>query len=229
MKQKYYIRGLGIGILITTILFILVKPSGPSDEEIIKRAEELGYVKVEEDVTPTINLEELMKQTPAPSRAATDTPKPTETPTPTTTPQETLVPLETLVPSVTLIPEETLPPTPKATNIPRPTPTTAPKETLVPQETTVPEETLPPVSTVTNTPVPTPTQKPEMIEIKIPAGTSASEVCRMMQRAGIISDWMDLRNYMVEHNLTNYIRIGTFKVHKGMTYEELSYAVTGRR
>ena len=45
MKLKYYMRGLGIGILLTTIIFVL---SGYNkvltDEEIKERAAELGMV-----------------------------------------------------------------------------------------------------------------------------------------------------------------------------------------
>lgn len=54
MKLKYYLRGLGIGIIISTII-LTVSFCGQdvgreiSDEEIIKRAMELGMVMPEED------------------------------------------------------------------------------------------------------------------------------------------------------------------------------------
>lgn len=51
MKRKYYIRGIGVGILFATIILMTAYAiSGGkklSDEEIIKRAEELGMVKSE--------------------------------------------------------------------------------------------------------------------------------------------------------------------------------------
>lgn len=51
MKRKYYLRGIGVGILFATIvLFTAYSISGGkelSDEEIMKRAEELGMVKSE--------------------------------------------------------------------------------------------------------------------------------------------------------------------------------------
>ena len=47
MKLKYYLRGLGIGIIVTTILlmiaFALHKPT-MSDADIIARAKQLGMV-----------------------------------------------------------------------------------------------------------------------------------------------------------------------------------------
>lgn len=49
MKRKYYLRGVGVGILFATIiLFIAYSAMGRkamSDEEVMKRAEELGMVK----------------------------------------------------------------------------------------------------------------------------------------------------------------------------------------
>ena len=42
MKRKYYLRGLGFGILVTAIVCSIAGPKAPSDEDIIKRAEELG-------------------------------------------------------------------------------------------------------------------------------------------------------------------------------------------
>ena len=53
MKLKYYLRGLGIGILITTIIFIIGihvnQDQMFSDEEVIRRAKALGMVMDETD------------------------------------------------------------------------------------------------------------------------------------------------------------------------------------
>lgn len=47
MKLKYYLRGLGIGILVSTIILMIASARHPremSDKEIIARAQELGMV-----------------------------------------------------------------------------------------------------------------------------------------------------------------------------------------
>ena len=47
MKFKYYLRGLGIGILISTIILSIsfaMKKNDLSDDEIIARAKELGMI-----------------------------------------------------------------------------------------------------------------------------------------------------------------------------------------
>ncbi len=51
MKLKYYLRGLGIGILVTTIIMTIASPkkeASLSDEEIIARAAQLGMVMKED-------------------------------------------------------------------------------------------------------------------------------------------------------------------------------------
>lgn len=51
MKLKYYLRGLGIGIIITTIILMIsfsMRKDEISDEEVIERATQLGMVMPEE-------------------------------------------------------------------------------------------------------------------------------------------------------------------------------------
>lgn len=69
MKLKYYLRGLGIGIIITTII-LMIAHSGYTkeltDEEIIARAEKLGMLMKEESLFPNSKQEKD-------SEAVTDT------------------------------------------------------------------------------------------------------------------------------------------------------------
>lgn len=62
MKLKYYLRGLGIGILITTIIFIIGIQVNQdkmfSDEKVIRRAKALGMVMDDSD---TKTIDELNK------------------------------------------------------------------------------------------------------------------------------------------------------------------------
>lgn len=54
MKLKYYLRGLGIGIIITTIVLMIsfsMRKNSVSDEEIIARATQLGMIMPEEDTS----------------------------------------------------------------------------------------------------------------------------------------------------------------------------------
>ena len=92
MKLKYYLRGLGIGILVTTVILSLagVGRKNMTDEEVVKRAKELGMVE-------STLLSELPDQTKA---EEVRTPEPENSPAPeetTTTPETPAAPEETPV------------------------------------------------------------------------------------------------------------------------------------
>lgn len=120
MNLKYYLRGLGIGIVVTALLmgFATRNANTMTDEEIKERAATLGMV--EQKVLSDIS-------TPAPEENAevkpTIAPEITATPIVTAEPETTDVPVETETPEDT----ETVP-TAAPTEAPTPAPTEAPTE-----------------------------------------------------------------------------------------------------
>lgn len=219
MKRKYYLRGLGLGILITALVFIIAGPKELSDEDIIKRAEELGYVKNEDS---SLGIKDLLnKETPAPTGplytveipGAEKTPVPTPTPEPTQepTPTETVVP----TPSVSPTPEPTLTPTVTPTPVPTNTPIPTPTATPTPTPTVQPQPTNSPADVITAV-------------IVVEKGNTATVVCNKIQQAGIVSDANKLRDYLLAHNLTDYINIGTYTMSSDMSFAEIAKLLTGR-
>lgn len=91
MKLKYYLRGLGIGILITTVILSLagIGRKNMTDEEVVKRAKELGMVE-------STLLSDLPDQTKAEEVRPTEpeTPEPEES---ASTPETPVAPEETPV------------------------------------------------------------------------------------------------------------------------------------
>lgn len=78
MKLKYYVRGLGIGIVFATILCVVsVKGNKMSDNEIIQRARELGMV-MEDEVNIFENVKELDKESDSSDVTKEDTTKDNE-------------------------------------------------------------------------------------------------------------------------------------------------------
>lgn len=219
MKRKYYLRGLGIGILVTALVFAFTGPKEMTDDEIIKRAEELGYVK-EEDPDSTINLKDLLETgtpTPSPISAPTSKPGPTEIPEETTVPTDapTFTPTPTVEPSATVMPTPTKAVEPTAEPTPTPVPTVVPTESATPQPTATS----------------VPTKGPEEIitaEISVERGNTATAVCNKIQAAGIVEDGVALKEYLVEHQMTDYINIGVYTLSSDMTYEEIAKILTGR-
>lgn len=105
MKRKYYMRGLAVGIAVTTILFALFPSGGNNkmtDEQAIARAKELGYCFSENTVTK----EALPKPTEVVSdeTASDEKGKTQNTPAATTEPQPTKLPEATSLPQPTNLP-----------------------------------------------------------------------------------------------------------------------------
>ena len=119
MKLKYYLRGLGIGILVTAVIMGVTQGSRKetlSDREIRERAAALGMVE------PGNSLADLeAAETPAATEipeaietpVATEIPEATETPAATETPEAAETPAATEVPAATETPEVTARPTQK--------------------------------------------------------------------------------------------------------------------
>lgn len=116
MKLKYYMRGLGIGIILTTSLFVISGYEKKlSKEEIIELAKEYGMVEAENQVDP---LEQVLGDI-----IPTTEPEPTIEPTP----EPTVEPTVELTTEPT--PEPTVDSTPEPTSEPTMEPTQAPTET----------------------------------------------------------------------------------------------------
>lgn len=107
MKLKYYLRGLGIGILVTAVIMGVTQGSRKetlSDREIRERAAALGMVE------PGNSLADLEA---AETPAATEIPEAIETPAATETPEAAETPAATEAPAATETPEVTARPTQK--------------------------------------------------------------------------------------------------------------------
>lgn len=100
MKLKYYLRGLGVGIVVTAVILTIANHLGNkmSDEDIIKRAAKLGMVmKEDESLFPPTEPETTTPEPTSPSPAEQDTtavkPAEPETTTPEPTEPETTTPV----------------------------------------------------------------------------------------------------------------------------------------
>ena len=119
MKLKYYLRGLGIGILVTAVIMGVTQGSRKetlSDREIRERAAALGMVEpgnsladLEAAETPAATEIPEAAETPA----ATEIPEAAETPAATETPEAAETPAATEAPASTETPEVTARPTQK--------------------------------------------------------------------------------------------------------------------
>ena len=225
MKLKYYMRGLGTGILFTLFVFVvIIIPNLKLENKINEVSTASGQTgKDGSDVASLVGKTDPSDM-PTPEGGVT-TPAPGEetgTPTPSPTPTQTPIPSPT--------PTQTPTPTPT----PSPVPTQAPTPTAEPTQ----EPTKAPTSTPTPTQKPNPTGKPVptgtvdestgKVTITVAKGMLSEGVCQALQKYGVVDNWEALNSYLSRNKLTDKIQTGTFTFTKGMSYEEIGKKLTGK-
>ena len=202
MKLKYYLRGLGAGILFSVLVFVFVvgpKEAELSDDEIIQRAKQLGMTEKKE---LSIDMEKLRENTPSPVPVNSGTPSLSPTSMPTQTPSPTNTPTPTNSPSPT--------PTPTLTPTPIPSPTVTPS----PAPTQVPSEEQPGGSEAVS------------VVVEIKSGMRSEDICAVIQNAGVVEDAMELNVYLIQNGYAERLRSGKFELNSAMTFEEIAKMLT---
>ena len=202
MKLKYYLKGLGTGILFATMILSIAftvydnAADKKSEDDIIAAAIAAGMVwpdkeKVTEESTPEpATSVESMSEQPTQEPSAPDEP---------TTSVESTSEQPTQEPSA---PDE---------------PTT--------QEQTTPAETMPEQSvsdsTVTTEDNGRWTLDNGIVTLTIVSGMNSGDVAKLLYEAGLVSGYRDFDNYLMSKGYGGKINVGDFKITVGASYDEI--------
>lgn len=209
MKLKYYLRGLGIGILITTVILGLagIGRKNMTDEEVVKRAKELGMVE-------STLLSDLPDQTKAEEVRPTEpgTPEPEVSPEPETSLQpETSEQENSAEPEAGPEPE---------TSEPEVSPELE-ESASTPETPVAPEET--PVSPEDGNPD---TPAGETVTLVIGRGESSTTVSKNLKKAGIVEDAAAFDRFLCNNGYDKKIITGTYEIPYGASEEEIAKIIT---
>lgn len=207
MKRKYFLRGLGAGIILSAVVMgVTSSKADLTDSEIRKRALELGMVE-----KPDV-LEGVLKETkiPATTSAAIvtsdkndlETPEPTDFPviTPTTKNKTTSVP-SYVKPKTTQ--KAASNPVPKATQSSAVTAKTTPKPAV--------QNTAP---------------KIEIISVDISAGMWSDEIAQKFEELKLVDNAKAFDKFLCDNDYASQIRVGSYRIPKGSSYEEIAKIIT---
>lgn len=215
MNLKYYLRGLGIGIVVSTLIVGISNGQDKtlSDAEIRQRATELGMVEpsgVLADEIPSAELPEEKEELPSPTPKAVEkeTPAPTEKPVPTKTPKTTEKPVPTKMPEATE--------TPMPTEVPEedPVPTLTPEVKEEESETVSKQEEV-----LTG----------EKVTIVVRSGDGSYTVCKRLEEAGLIESAASYDVYLYENGYDKRIVAATHEIPAGADEEQIAKILTGRK
>ncbi len=216
MRLKYFLRGVGIGILVTTIILTATHASERrmSDSEVIDRAIELGMSfsashSGQQSGTEEASLDESSTgQETSGDDVTDDSQNETETEPGSQSSSETVSESTSAGEASTgKVSEAVTGMTTQAI-----TETTETTETTT--ELTTEIETAGSAAGIMNNEV--------TCTINITKGMSSRTVCDMLKQNGIIEDAADFDRYLIKTGYDDKIRVGEVEVNSGMTYEELT-------
>ena len=244
MKLKYYLRGLGIGIVVTALLMgVATKDNGVmSDEEIKARAAELGMVEQRTLADMRDNA------APTEEPVITDAPAITEAPVATEEPSVTEEPIETQEPAITdetvateapmatekpvateepVVTQEPVQGVPEATQVPD---TQVPIDTATPEQTTDDSiESQPSDSPADGSETlaqPTAENLGDRVRITIYAGNHSESVSKVLEEAGLVADADAFDWYLRENGYSRIVNTGIYEIPIGTPEDEIARIIT---
>lgn len=222
MKFKYYLRGIGIGIIFASIVFLVAYrehvPTKMSNEEIISRAKQLGMVEADEPINKLIDKKSTeTKETSEDVTTENNTTESTTevatteaTTTEATTEATTEVTTEATTTEATTTEEKT---TEKATTEEKSTEKATTEEAKKEDKSTTEEKKNDKADK-------------DEVEITISRGSSSYPVCLKLYDLGLIDDAAKYDDYLIENGYANRISVGTHKLKKGMDYKTIAELIS---
>lgn len=201
MKLKYYLRGLGIGMIVTALILGISFSSRQeqaqtmTDDQIRERAAELGMVDSSE-----LTLAALQNGAMQPTESTSQETQTQNSPEAATEPEETQTPETNTEPEVTITPEVT----------------NESETTVTPEATPEPEATKVPEQTQTD-------------GITINTGDDSGSVSRRLYEAGLVENAKAFDNYLCNNGYSRNINPGTYEIVPGTSEEEIAKIITGKQ
>ena len=230
---KYYLRALGIGIIVTALLmgYSQKGQAQMTDEEIRERAAQLG-MREQQGV-----LSELATASPEVSPAADPTVSPTYWSTAASTGSPTSQPAAEPAASPTPQPaaEPTASPTPQPAASPTPQPAAKPTASPMPQPAA--ESTASPTPQPAAKPTASPTPQPaaslapagDVVTLVINRGESSVTVSKNLEELGLVEDYWAFDRYLCENGFDHSIGTGTYEIPLGTAEEEIARIICNLR
>ncbi len=205
MNKKYFLRGFGVGVLVTSLVFggySMIK----SNSTRVSPTNEPGKGAVVSESPLSAETEEPADQTatkapetasPSPAPQASQTPAATQAAAATRNPVTTDQPSQAQNPSGTKTPSDTQ---------------AGGQSSPAPQQSDVQAN----AGAVSNT------QESSSVAVEIPRGADSYTTASKLKDAGLIEDVREFDNYLEERGYANRLNPGTYSIEKGSTYEQIA-------
>ncbi|MFA9375390.1 MAG: hypothetical protein ACERKZ_01420 [Lachnotalea sp.] len=206
MKLKYYLRALGIGIVVTTLILTISSTSKSeklTDLQIIQKAQELGMVSTddynlvnEELDNAKTSIDDLQNQLDSVDNATQQDDQDNSTDISATDQNQ--------------VPE------------------TDQNQVAETDATTKNEEASSDDATTEEINTDDSVDKNTMLQFEITAGMGTGDVAELLEQKGIIDSASDFSSYIVNSGNTNNMQIGQYEVTNGDSYDTILSKIIGR-
>lgn len=206
MKLKYFLRALGIGIVVTTILMGVSENPTISDEVVRERAQKLGMIDGSSLLLS--DLQENSKDT------EENTPKSEQTEIPLTKEDDNNEETDK-----EMILQDDINNADDMQNT-----------EVVPEEAVDGKNNAEPDSSTQDV-VETPEEekKSDIIIIRIPGGASSVSVSRQLEQEGLVDDATEYDRFLCANGYDKVISVGTYEIPWGSSEEEIAKIITKRK
>lgn len=199
MKLKYYLRGLGTGILFATLIMFISYSYNYSNAKIKEKAKELGMVEASETVKGEGQTTKKVSENTTKENTEEET----------TTQEMTTKEKLTVENETTSSKEETT----------REVVTTN-------QETTVTETTKTTEQTTKEKETTTANAENKEVEFTISGGMNSQTVAAMLAQSGVIDDAEKFDQYLVQNGYSERISVGTYSIKGNPSYIDIALLIT---
>ena len=214
MNLKYYLRGLGVGIVVTSLILGIGLGSRKetlSNEEIKERARELGMV--EESIT--VAEAAAQKEEEAQEAEVTVAPVPEEN---AESDAEPIVSAEPEVSSEPAVSTGAAPEASEKTNV---SAASEPAASTAAEAGATPEAGVKPVADEAEEDSGTAPEK-EIVDITINPGEGSYVISQKLEQSGLIDDAAEYDAYLCDNGYHTKLRAGVHKIPMGSTREEIA-------
>lgn len=214
MNLKYYLRGLGVGIVVTSLILGIGLGSRKetlSNEEIKERARELGMV--EESIT--VAEAAAQKEEEAQEAEVTVAPVPEENA------ESDAEPIVSAEPEVSSEPAVSTGAAPEASEEPNVSAASEPAASTAPEAGATPEAGVKPVADEAEEDSGTAPEK-EIVDITINPGEGSYVISQKLEQSGLIDDAAEYDAYLCDNGFHTKLRAGVHKIPMGSTREEIA-------
>lgn len=229
MNLKYYLRGLGIGIIVTALIMSIATGGREtlSNEEIKERAKALGMIEegtLLEDAQAALNTlensetEDKVEEPQNPEENGTsegmsgqpENDEPEETPKQSENEASEEIPEQSENGQPEVIPKQSE--TPELEETPNPEETPEPEVIVETEGIWQPDEN---------------SANDERITIQVMRGEGSYTVCKRLEEAGIISSASEFDTFLCQNGYDKKIRAGTFEIPEDADSEQIARILSG--